>query len=366
MKYLVRQGDEKLRSDGVLCVALAHNEQRILPDFLAHYRSLGSISFLIVDDSSTDGTADILRSQPDVSLFRPAPGTTFASHMQVWRSSLLDQYATNRWCLLPDIDEHFVYSGMEYRDLSCFIEDLEKEGSNAVFAIMIDMYDDRPLAEHEYGGGGCMADSFPYFDGPAARPHGYFLVKRNRRSLLQYPTPLYQAHGGIRHRVFFSSGHPWEPVTTRLIQRQCQISQVWPSSRNITLQSSVLRKAMRRTGFGSPNIAKIPFVKWPGGARFKRAVHLIDRQLQLSRELTVLLHFPFARGLDGFKYISTRGAHSGSARIHRDMLEDPDRWNSSPILPDSCRYTSSGGILKLFDNSDQPERTSLRSHSRST
>lgn len=53
------------------CVALTHNEMRILPEFLAHYRRLGVDRFFLVDDHSTDGSRDYLMAQDDVTLYEP-------------------------------------------------------------------------------------------------------------------------------------------------------------------------------------------------------------------------------------------------------------------------------------------------------
>ena len=54
----------------VLCFVCLRNEAPRLPHFLAHHRALGVRHFLIVDNASTDGTADLLRDQPDVSLWQ--------------------------------------------------------------------------------------------------------------------------------------------------------------------------------------------------------------------------------------------------------------------------------------------------------
>ena len=47
-------------SGGMPLVALAHNEANLIAPFLAHYRAMGPVHFVIVDDHSTDGTRDLL------------------------------------------------------------------------------------------------------------------------------------------------------------------------------------------------------------------------------------------------------------------------------------------------------------------
>ena len=125
MNLLTLISDVRITTDSILCVALCHNESNILQDFLEHYRTLGKVSFLIVDDRSTDGSREILLGQSDVTLFEPVDGSTYQEHKRYWRQQLLDYYGQDRWCLVPDIDEHFVYLGMESKPLSSLINDIE-------------------------------------------------------------------------------------------------------------------------------------------------------------------------------------------------------------------------------------------------
>jgi hypothetical protein len=153
-QYLDLASEEKFDGAAMPCVALCHNERNILKDFLEHYRSLAKIAFLIVDDRSTDGSREFLLQQPDVTLFQPIPGSTYREHKRYWRQELLDAYSDGKWCLAPDIDEHFVYLGMENKPLPDLITEIEREGAEAMCAFMLDMYADKPLADHVYSGGG--------------------------------------------------------------------------------------------------------------------------------------------------------------------------------------------------------------------
>ncbi|MFK7903364.1 MAG: glycosyltransferase family 2 protein, partial [Nitratireductor sp.] len=179
---------EKIKQNSVFCITLAHNEMNILPDFLAHYRSMGNISFLIVDDHSTDGSLEYLKEQPDVTVFSPVEGSTYSEHKRIWRRDLMNHYCHQEWCLMPDVDEHFVHLGMEERNIHALIEDLEEEGAQTVLTGMLDMYADKPLSEHHYNGGG-LRSAFEYFDGQSNDFMSYRLQKVPRRYLANYPTP---------------------------------------------------------------------------------------------------------------------------------------------------------------------------------
>ena len=55
---------------GPILFSTVRNEALRLPWFLKHYRDLGVVHFLFVDNGSTDGTGDYLGGHPDVSVWR--------------------------------------------------------------------------------------------------------------------------------------------------------------------------------------------------------------------------------------------------------------------------------------------------------
>lgn len=169
------------------CVVLAHNELLIFPDFLRHYREIGVDRFLIVDDRSTDGSVEFLQNQVDVTIFAPIEGSTYQKDKRFWRAELLDTYCSCKWVVVPDVDEHFVYKGIdEGRDLFALARALEDEGAEALHAVMLDMYCDMPLQDHQFRGGR-LIDEFPMFDGPDY----YFRIAAPPRFRKKYPTPLH-------------------------------------------------------------------------------------------------------------------------------------------------------------------------------
>jgi len=203
---------------GIPCIALCHNEMSSLPDFLAHYRSLGVTAFFIVDDRSQDGSREYLLSQPDVTLFEPKPGSTYAAHKRAWRAEVLDVYADGRWCLAPDIDEHLVYWEFERVTLPELVATLEAEGAEALPCTMLDMYADAPLAKHSYTGGG-LAGAFPLTDGPDS----HLRLPAPRRYRVKYPTPPLFAYGGMRDRIFYRPAHAPPDVTAAVLRRLANI-----------------------------------------------------------------------------------------------------------------------------------------------
>lgn len=74
---------DRIGRGALLLFATIRNEAQRLPHFLRHYRALGIEHFLIVDNDSDDGSAEMLAAEPDVSLWR-----TSASYRRALRARL--------------------------------------------------------------------------------------------------------------------------------------------------------------------------------------------------------------------------------------------------------------------------------------
>lgn len=75
---------------------LARNEGNRLIPFLRHYRKLGVTSFFVVDDQSTDGTLDLLLSEPDVRAFTSNVRFGEAKLGEHWRQILAERIGLDR------------------------------------------------------------------------------------------------------------------------------------------------------------------------------------------------------------------------------------------------------------------------------
>ena len=86
--------------------------------------------------------------------------------------------------------------------------------------LMVDMYADVALRDHVFGPGlgETLREAFPYFDGPAPAPHGYFMRRLKPRALRQYATPPVRLLGGMRGRLFDGIGAP-SPLGAFLLER---------------------------------------------------------------------------------------------------------------------------------------------------
>ncbi|HEV7309587.1 glycosyltransferase family 2 protein [Ensifer sp.] len=135
-----RHGQTSLYPDDLPLIFLAHNDAKLMPGFLTHYRSLGVTRFICVDDASTDETRDYLLDQPDVDLWTSSVRYRDARRGRAWREILFDLYGSDRWYVNVDSDEFLIFDDCENRTLWSVIHTLEDRKISRLPAPMLDMY----------------------------------------------------------------------------------------------------------------------------------------------------------------------------------------------------------------------------------
>lgn len=133
-----------LTSSQVAVACVVRNGMPWLEAFLAHYRRLGVRHLAFVDNGSTDGTREMIASQPDTSLFVTA--LPFARYKVPLKRWLMDRFGAGGWSLYCDVDEFFDYPYSDRLPLPLFLEYLNRRDFTAVAAQMLDMFSDEPLA----------------------------------------------------------------------------------------------------------------------------------------------------------------------------------------------------------------------------
>lgn len=289
------------REGAVLCFSVMRNEHLRLPWFLNYYRTLGVSHFLIVDNGSTDGTAECLAGQPDVSLWSTGASYKAARFGMDWLMWLLMRYGHGSWCLTVDADELLTYPNCDSQSLSALTDSLEARGCLAMGALMLDMYPKGHLDDEIYESRSNPIDILSFFDA-----YGY-TVRR------QDPMRNLWIQGGPRARAFFAD---------------------------------MPRRA--------PTLNKLPLVKWNRRFAYVNATHaLLPRRLNLQydplnpeRPSGVLLHT---------KFLHTVAERSREEKLRREHFGDPAHFDAyydslaqSPVLwtPESRRFS---GWLQLVE-----------------
>jgi len=188
----------------ILAFATIRNEAARLPEFLDHYRRLGVDHFLIVDNDSDDGSLQMLRDQPDLSLWRAGGSYRAARFGMDWLGALLLRHGSGHWCVTVDADELLIYPDWDRRDLKMLTAHLDQRGIPGMGALMLDLYPQGPLDQPEAAEDAPLTSRLQWFD---AEPYRSTVIPPKRNRWVQ---------GGVRERIFFAETPDRAPTLNKL------------------------------------------------------------------------------------------------------------------------------------------------------
>ncbi|MCU0910933.1 MAG: glycosyltransferase family 2 protein [Rhodobacteraceae bacterium] len=212
-----------IRPADILLFATVRNEGVRLPFFLDYYRRLGVRHFLIVDNASTDGSADYLAAQPDVSVWTTGASYKRARFGADWMNRLLSRYGHGHWCLTVDADEFLVYPFCDTRPLAALTDWLDGCGLRSFPAMILDMYPEGPVDAVPYSAGQDPFEIAAWFDS------GNYMISRH---------PLYLnlwIQGGPRARTMFADRPEQAPSLNKIPLVKWRRPYVYVSSTHMLL-----------------------------------------------------------------------------------------------------------------------------------
>ncbi len=195
---------ERISTNSILAVCTIRNEVTRLPYFLKHYRGLGVDHFLIIDNASDDGSAELLAKQDDVSVWRTDQSYRDSRFGLDWMTWLQMRYARSHWCLMVDADELLVYENDDRADLHTLTAWLDAQGHQVFGALMLDLYPKGELGTQAYCAGQDPREVLEWFD---AGPY---------RAERQSPKQNLWVQGGARERVFFADAPERSPTLNKI------------------------------------------------------------------------------------------------------------------------------------------------------
>jgi len=295
---LVSDRRQSIKPGSILCFTTLRNESVRLPFFLQHYRALGVDHFFIVDNASTDDSANLLSEQPDVTLYK-ADASYRASRFGVdWLNWLQRKHAHRHWCVVADADELLVYPDHDTRKLPELTAWLTSQGHRKMGALMLDMFPKGSPDAQSYLPGQNPLEVVSWFDA-----HGYWGQRQPKLDNLWL-------QGGVRARHFF----PEDPDR-------------------------------------APTLNKIPLVYWDRSYAFVNSCHSA-LPWHLNHTWTVpvsgvLLHTKFLPGTaEHARVESARDEHFQVGTRYADYYEalqaSPDLWNA-----DAVQYQGSEQLIDL-------------------
>lgn len=276
----------------VLVFSCLKNEAIRLPYFLDYYRSKGVKQFFIIDNASTDGSGDFLKTQPDVHYFYTEMSYKGSSAGRLWMQELCDHYGMDRWCLTVDVDEMLVWPGVEGMSLTELTTYLDAEGAGGLFTIFLDMYSDKPLSETLYAPGEPFLDVCAYYE-----TQSYILDAGSN-------PPYLSVFGGPRGKSFVED----------------------PDQGN------------------GPMMKKIPLIKWFDGFSYIFSTHS-HKYVALSDITGATLHFKF---FDFFTDLAAYENKRGDRRQTQDYAHYAKTMTGEQCFLNahSLRYQTSGELVR--------------------
>jgi glycosyltransferase involved in cell wall biosynthesis len=284
-------------SEEILCLLKVRNEIVRIQSVLEHHRAIGVDRFFVIDNSSDDGTVEFLKLQPDVALFIADEEFSASSAGMKWLHLILDTFSEDRWSLIVDADELFVYPYFESNNLRTLCSFLDKNSHRTMFAMMLDMYSKEPISKTVHKRQSSLLDTCEYFD---SGPYNVYTSP---------DFPFIKIRGGPRRRCL------WDP----------------------------------NTNLRAPALSKVPLVKWKKGYRYTSSTHNMFPAPQTIPEVCgALLHFKF---LEDFhrraKNESSREQYYAGAIQYKQYLKKMDENpNMNLYYEGSVRYRNSSTLLE--------------------
>jgi hypothetical protein len=140
-------GPEEVRyeQDELVVLCLLRNAKSYVSSFVDHYSSMGVKHMIFLDNGSTDGTVESLKSYDNVTVLRSE--MPFQRYQLLMRQYLIERFGRQRWSLLVDIDELFDYPFSDVVGLKALLRYLSENDYTAMVAHMLDMFPEEPLSE---------------------------------------------------------------------------------------------------------------------------------------------------------------------------------------------------------------------------
>ena len=167
----------ELASDEVVVLCLVKNGEALVKKFIDYYAHLGVRHIVLLDNNSTDRTVEIAKTFPTVTILETK--LSYKKYQHALKAYLVKKFASQRWSLCVDIDEHFDFPFSQTITLKQFISYLNSQHYTAVVSQTLDLFADAPLNQLQR----------PTL--PLRQAYSYYDISAIRKA------PLNPAHGEI-------------------------------------------------------------------------------------------------------------------------------------------------------------------------
>ena len=203
VKLIQKNSKSQNNKDIPILISAVKNDLYRVKMQIEHHRKIGINHLVYIDNMSDDGTFEWLLEQ-EIDVYR-VDDKFSATAKDAWFRQITDIYGYDRWYLILDSDELFVYPGMEDNKINK-LTDFAKESNIDTFqTFMIDMYskdelvggksEDIPLEKYD------IKEENRYFD-----TDSYFINQAYEGDRIL---------GGPRFRVFSDKNQSFTPLLTK-------------------------------------------------------------------------------------------------------------------------------------------------------
>ena len=112
-------------------IAVLRGELIRIPYFLKFYNKIGIKHFIFIDNDSNDGSFEYLKKcNYNITLYQTKESYSKNKQGCLWRENLMKVYGENRWYVLVDLDELFVYDNYENSEIKDICDLCDKNNWN--------------------------------------------------------------------------------------------------------------------------------------------------------------------------------------------------------------------------------------------
>lgn len=144
--------------DKPIVICPFYNFDNFARKWFDHYKRLGVVNYVMIDNNSTDSGLDIIKEYSETLNITTlkASGNYNCFRACGWRQQIMEKYGQNRWYLNVDSDELFSYDGYKEVSINDFVAKLD--GVKLVKSLMVDVYPRGSVLE------ALSVDEFRYVD----------------------------------------------------------------------------------------------------------------------------------------------------------------------------------------------------------
>ncbi|MDA0204176.1 MAG: glycosyltransferase family 2 protein [Acidobacteria bacterium] len=182
--------------ESLVVVCLMRDAGGYVDSYIEHYRRLGAVRIVLLDNGSTDDSVERAMSYDGVTVLRcELPFRWFRTAM---RRYLVETYGDGGWVLLADVDELWDYPFSEGLALGSFLQYLNEHSDTAVAAQMLDLFAPGPV-DGWPDAGPELVQAATWFDLSDVRKQELPAAALRNRFAAEAP-PCF--NGGLRMRAF--------------------------------------------------------------------------------------------------------------------------------------------------------------------